>query len=288
MSDASEEIAPSTNSSAAPGEESVQPPRRWQPIGPVERRVLGVLVEKAKTTPDVYPLTLHAITTGANQKNNRDPVMQLTAEDVEAALDRLRSLGAVGLVEGYGRVPKYRHYLYEWLGVDKVEAAVMAELLLRGPQTEGQLRAHTSRMEPIADLSMLRQILAGLKAKGLVVSLTPEGRGHVVAHTLYPAREMERLQAEYRQAAQSLRPEAFEPSSPDMGSAVPTVGQAAGPGPDSQPRGSFSSWESASLQAQISELRHQLVQLRQQIETLAQKTQHHEETLAWLRKELGC
>jgi|YNPBryunderm2012_1023409.scaffolds.fasta_scaffold00590_11 hypothetical protein len=283
MSDASEEIAPSTNSSAAPGEESVQPPRRWQPIGPVERRVLGVLVEKAKTTPDVYPLTLHAITTGANQKNNRDPVMQLTAEDVEAALDRLRSLGAVGLVEGYGRVPKYRHYLYEWLGVDKVEAAVMAELLLRGPQTEGQLRAHTSRMEPIADLSMLRQILAGLKAKGLVVSLTPEGRGHVVAHTLYPAREMEQLQAQYRQAAHSIRPEAYEPIWPEMPSLA--GGQPVGMPPGNQT--GFVPSGLQTLQAQVTELCRQVTQLRQQIETLAQKTQHHEETLAWLRKELG-
>ncbi|HPP53849.1 MAG TPA: DUF480 domain-containing protein, partial [Thermoguttaceae bacterium] len=90
------------------------------------------------------------VTTGANQKSNRAPVMQLEPEDVEAALDRLRAIGAVGLVEGYGRVPKYRHYFYEWLGVDKVEAAVMAELLLRGPQTEGELRAHASRMEPLA------------------------------------------------------------------------------------------------------------------------------------------
>jgi len=287
MSGASEEIAQSTNSSGAQGEESAKMARRWQPIGPVERRVLGVLVEKAKTTPDVYPMTLNAITTGANQKNNRDPVMQLTPEDVETALERLRSLGAVGLVEGYGRVPKYRHYLYEWLGVDKVEAAVMAELLLRGPQTEGQLRAHTSRMEPIPDLPTLRQILATLKAKGLVVSLTPEGRGHVVAHTLYSPREMERLQAQYQQAVQPLLAEAFEPTSAEMASVAQADPQPVGMSPGNQTRFVSSSSGVDFLLPQVTELCQQLAQLRQQIETLAQKTQQHEETLAWLRKELG-
>ncbi len=150
---------------------------RWQPLGPVERRVLGVLVEKAKTTPDAYPMTLNALVAGCNQKSNRHPVMQLGPEDVEQALDRLRQLGAAGIVQGLGRVDKYRHYFYEWLGVDKVEAAVMAELLLRGTQTEGELRAHVSRMEPVADLPALRQVLAVLHAKGLVVPLTPPGRG---------------------------------------------------------------------------------------------------------------
>jgi hypothetical protein len=139
-------------------------------------------------------------------------------------------------------------------------------------------------MEPIADLSMLRQILAGLKAKGLVVSLTPEGRGHVVAHTLYPAREMEQLQAQYRQAAHSIRPEAYEPIWPEMPSLA--GGQPVGMPPGNQT--GFVPSGLQTLQAQVTELCRQVTQLRQQIETLAQKTQHHEETLAWLRKELGC
>ena len=105
---------------------------RWQPLEKVERRVVGVLVEKAKTTPDNYPLSLNALVNGCNQKSNRAPQMQLDEEQVSEAIDRLRTIGAVSIIQGDGRVEKYRHLLYEWLGVDKVELAVMAELLLRG------------------------------------------------------------------------------------------------------------------------------------------------------------
>jgi uncharacterized protein YceH (UPF0502 family) len=123
--------------------------------------------------------------------------MQLEPEQVSESLDRLRQMGAVGLIEGAGRVDKYRHYLYEWLGVDKVELAVMAELLLRGDQTEGDLRIRASRMEPVADLPALRAVLNSLKQKGLVISLTPEGRGHVVSHAIYKPQELERLKERY-------------------------------------------------------------------------------------------
>ena len=161
----------------------------WQPIGSIDRRVIGVLAEKAKTTPDIYPMSLNAICTGCNQKSNRLPLVQFEPNEVEESLDRLREMGAVGMVEGYGRVQKYRHYLYEWLGVDKVELAVMTELLLRGDQTVGDLRGRASRMEPLADLAALRTVLDSLKAKGLVIALTPEGRGHVVTHALYKPRD---------------------------------------------------------------------------------------------------
>ncbi|NUQ62134.1 MAG: DUF480 domain-containing protein [Pirellulales bacterium] len=173
-----------------------QPKPRWQPLSAIDRRVAGVLVEKAKTTPSAYPMSLNAVVTAANQKSNRDPVMQIEPEDAEESLQRLRHLGAVGLVEGYGRVVKYRHYLYEWLGVEKVELAVMAELLLRGPQTEGELRGRASRMEPIADLPALRPVLESLKSKGLVLPLTPEGRGHMITHALYSAGELDRIRSQ--------------------------------------------------------------------------------------------
>jgi uncharacterized protein YceH (UPF0502 family) len=173
---------------------------RWQPLSAVDRRVAGALVEKAKTTPSAYPMSLNGVVTACNQKSNRDPVMELQPDDVQESLDRLRHLGAVGMVEGIGRVTKYRHYLYDWLGVEKVEMAVMVELLLRGPQTEGELRGRASRMEPIADLAALRPILDCLKAKGLILPLTPEGRGHVVTHVLYPEAELQRLKARYSAA----------------------------------------------------------------------------------------
>ncbi len=105
---------------------------RWKPLGRMERRLVGVLVEKAKTTPDQYPMTINGLITGSNQKSNRDPQMELEESDIIDALDRLKMVGAVIEVQGSGRVPKYRHLLYEWLGVNKVELAVMAELLLRG------------------------------------------------------------------------------------------------------------------------------------------------------------
>jgi len=168
-----------------------------KPLPPVDRRVLGVLIEKAKTTPEQYPLTLSALVAGANQKSNRHPMMQLEAEAVEEALDRLRQLGAVTEVQGSGRVPRYRHQAYQWLGVEKVELAVMAELLLRGAQTVGQLRGRAARMEPIADLAALGPHLDSLREKGLAVYLTPQGRGCMVTHTLYPPAEMAKIRAEH-------------------------------------------------------------------------------------------
>lgn len=176
-------------------DESSQP--KWQPLGHVERRVLGVLIEKAKTTPESYPLTLNAIRAGANQKSNRFPQMNLEADGVEEALDRLRERDAVSEIVGDGRVSKYRHRAYDWLGVEKVELAVMAELLLRGAQTVGELRGRAARMEPIADLAALRPILQALLAKNLIVQLTPPGRGAVVTHNLYQPNELERLRREH-------------------------------------------------------------------------------------------
>ena len=173
----------------------------WQPMGSAERRVLGVLVEKAKTTPENYPLSLNAVRTGCNQKNNRAPVMQLEDEQVEASLDELRRAGAVTVIEGSGRVDKYRHRAYEWLGVEKVELAVMAELLLRGAQTIGELRARAARMEPIKDLVALRPVLDSLEAKRLIVYLTPSGRGAVLTHALYQDRELDKLRRDTAVAA---------------------------------------------------------------------------------------
>src|SRR6185312_2454663 len=175
--------------------------KSWVPLNNRERRVLGVLVEKAKTTPEYYPLTIAAIVTGCNQKSNRDPVTNYDADDVEEILQGLRKKGATVMVEGSGRVVRWKHTLYDWLKVTKVELAVIAELLLRGAQTEGDLRSQASRMEPLADLPALQAILETLAAKDLVVYLTPPRtrRGVVVTHNLYIPNELEREKA--RQAA---------------------------------------------------------------------------------------
>ncbi len=165
------------------------------PLNSDERRVLGVLVEKAKTTPDTYPLSLNALVTGCNQKSNREPVMELSDVDVEAALTSLQQKGLVIKITG-GRVERWRHHLYEAWKVEKVELAVLGELLLRGPQTEGELRGRASRMEPIADLEALRPVLRSLAERGLVVYLTPEGRrGTTVTHGFHTPEDLERLRS---------------------------------------------------------------------------------------------
>lgn len=169
--------------------------RTWVPLTPRERRVVGVLVEKAKTTPEYYPLTVAAIVSGSNQKSNRDPVTTYDADDVEEILQGLRKKGAAVMVEAGGRVVRWKHTLYDWLKVGKVELAVLAELLLRGPQTEGDLRARASRMEPIADLPVLQGLLEALASRNLVIYLSPPGqkRGVVVTHGLYPPEEAEKV-----------------------------------------------------------------------------------------------
>jgi uncharacterized protein len=278
---------------------------RWRPLGAIDRRVLGVLAEKAKTTPDIYPMSLNAIVTGCNQKSNRTPLMQLESDDVQESLDRLREMGAVAMVEGYGRVTKYRHYLYDWLGVDKLELTVMIELLLRGPQTEGDLRAHASRMDPIPDLTALRTILGALRSKGLIVSLTPEGRGHVVAHTVCQPREMEHLKAQYAQRA-----EAFDPGSAGQVSrpaAAPPL-QPAGPAVAAPSRSAVEQSRSPSvpmplptapsapgreaslldpLRRELEGLRAQVAELRSRVEEMAAAQQRSDDEVRRLREALG-
>ncbi len=163
------------------------------PLGKNERRVLGVLVEKAKTTPDNYPLSIASIVAGANQKSNRAPIMNLDEDDVQLALDKLKALGAAREIQGGSRVARFRHVFYEWCGVDAAEASVLTELLLRGPQTVGELRARASRMHEFPELESVSAVISSLTAKGLVQSLTPPGRGQTFAHKLYPADEQRYL-----------------------------------------------------------------------------------------------
>jgi len=266
-----------------------RPIPRWQPLSAIDRRVVGVLVEKAKTTPNAYPMSVSAISTAANQKSNRFPVMQLEPEDVEQSLERLRGLGAVGMIEGYGRVVKYRHYMYDWLGVDKVELAVMAELLLRGAQTEGELRGRAARMEPIGDLAALRPILASLKTKGLVLPLTPEGRGHVVTHALYASRELEGLRAEFAQRGSAVLAPGDEDHPPQ---GPPRMLPAAPPGASTgvamaAPGGSAVAEGVDGLRSQLDQLRLEVAQLRSDLDDLAAGLERTTGELERLKSELG-
>ncbi len=163
-----------------------------------ERRVLGVLLEKGFTTPDQYPLTLNALVTASNQKSCRHPVTQLSEEQVLEALDRLRKKGLCSLVQpAGGRTNRWRHLVRESLQLEGGESAVLAELLLRGPQTDGELRQNASRMVPIESPEALQQAMEKLRGRTepLAVRLGPEERRRGVryAHTFYPAAELEAL-----------------------------------------------------------------------------------------------
>ncbi len=202
--------------------------RTWVPLDRTERRVLGVLVEKAKTTPDNYPLSIAALVAGANQKSNRAPQMQLDEDDVLVALDRLREVGAVREIQGSGRVIKYRHAAYEWLGVDAAGAAIVTELLLRGPQTAGELRARASRMHDFPDLDGVMTTLQSLQEAGLVQALSPPGRGQTFAHALYPPDEQQYLAQKVSAAAPEEVAADFPPSRSPSPASTASAGSSAG------------------------------------------------------------
>ena len=169
--------------------------KNFTPLSAAARRVLGVLVEKAKTTPDHYPLTLNAIVTASNQKSNRDPKMELDEDQALLAIDELKAAKAIREVQGSGRAIKYRHAAYEWMDIDGPESAVMTELLLRGPQTVGELRTRASRMHPFSDVSTLQPVVKQLCEKGLVEPMTPAGRGQLFTHTLLQNEEKQYLKS---------------------------------------------------------------------------------------------
>jgi uncharacterized protein len=231
--------------------ERIIPEPMWRPLTREQRRVAGVLVEKAKTTPEAYPMTVNAITTGCNQKNNRAPHMELEVAEIETALEALRQIGVVTEIQGSGRVPKYRHNMYQWLGVDKVELAVMAELLLRGQQSVGELRGRAARMEPIADMNELKPVLEKLIAKRLLVELTPPGRGQIVTHNLYADRELQKV----RETVAEGGLEGAEDGEPAA----------------NESRGTAASSDSADIRAQLQALQDLLDQAVRRIEQLESK-----------------
>ncbi len=173
---------------------NAEPSTESWPVLPIrERRVLGVLIEKQKTSksPDAYPMSVNAITTGCNQKSNRDPVLDLDEDEVEETLTRLQGGGWVSKITG-GRVERWRHLLYENWKVGRVELAILAELLLRGPQSEGDLRTRVCRMDDVPDLDQLRALLKPLAERKLVVYLTPpERRGTTLTHGFHTPEELQ-------------------------------------------------------------------------------------------------
>jgi uncharacterized protein len=147
----------------------------------LESRVLGVLVEKERTVPDTYPLSLNALTLGCNQKNNREPVLAATESEVLVAIDRLKA--ASWVIESSGaRVTRYSHNIGRVLRVPEQSVALLAALMLRGPQTAAELRAATERLHRFADTSSVEAFLDELEHRpqtggGPLVVLLPRRAG---------------------------------------------------------------------------------------------------------------
>src|SRR5689334_3741026 len=147
-------------------------------LSPSEGRVLGVLIEKQRAVPDAYPLTLNALVAGCNQKSSRDPVLDLSDSDVQQALDGLRDRALVIETSG-GRAMRYAHNAERVLGVPSQSVALLAVLLLRGPQTAGELRINSDRLHRFADISTVDAFLRELAERqaGALVAELPRTPG---------------------------------------------------------------------------------------------------------------
>jgi uncharacterized protein len=206
---------------------------------PVEIRVLGCLIEKQRTTPDVYPLTLNGLRAACNQSTNRDPVVSYDEETVREGIRGLVHRGWARLASGpSSRAVKYRHLLDDALQVNDAELAVLCVLMLRGAQTPGELKARTDRMQPFASLGEVHETLDGLIERELVARLSRRpgqkeeryvqllgGDEAAPAPTLEPERaagddveaRVTRLEAEVaalREALDAMRPEPSSERSP--------------------------------------------------------------------------
>lgn len=211
-----------------------------------EARVLAVLVEKQLTTPEYYPMSLHALTAACNQRNNRDPVTAYDERTVVRALDLLRERRLVSLISEAGaRVPKYRHAFPETFGLDERDTALMCELMLRGPQTAGELRQRASRMAAFAEPAATEPILDALaSAKSLVVRLPrqPGQKECRYTHTLCGAA-----------AVASSEPAApVEPARQALAAEAERIARLEG--------------EAAALRADLEALRAQFAEFRKQFE----------------------
>ena len=148
-------------------------------LSDVETRVLGCLVEKEITTPEYYPLSLNALVHACNQKSNRDPLMNLEEDVVRQALRALGEQMLARSASGDSRVAKYEHRLADTFNFTRPETAILCELLLRGPQTPGELRSRAERMHPFEDLSVVQSTLKHLMERDPpLVKLLPRQPGN--------------------------------------------------------------------------------------------------------------
>jgi uncharacterized protein YceH (UPF0502 family) len=208
----------------------------------VEIRVVGCLIEKQRTTPDVYPLSLNALRLACNQSTNRDPVVDYDEQTVVEALRRLALRGWTRLASGAGsRARKYRQLLDEAFGLDEAEVSLLAVLMLRGPQTPGELKQRGQRLHDFADLTAVQETLERLVE-----------RGQVARHERRPGQKEDRYEQLLGGATVEAPPSVAEPDSSSPEDASEEAASKLRPAEDRLTR----------LEREVSELRAELAALR--------------------------
>jgi uncharacterized protein len=204
---------------------------------PVELRVLGCLLEKQRTTPDQYPLSLNALRLACNQATNRDPVVSYDEREIQDALQRLARRGWTRLASGAGsRAAKYRQLFDEALGVERDETAILAVLMLRGAQTPGELNQRTARLHPFASIGEIHETLDRLQQRELVARLDRQ-----------PGQKEERYR--HLLGGQDGEPTPPSPPPPGAGAFAPTPGA-----------------PSADLERRVTELEAEVARLREALD----------------------
>jgi uncharacterized protein len=177
-------------------------------LHPVEVRVLGSLLEKEVTTPEYYPLSLNALVNACNQKSNRDPVVDYDADTVDQALQSLRDKGLLLAITGAGsRVPKYGHRISEKLNLGRRELAIMCELMVRGPQTLGELRTHCERMHAFDDLAEVEAVIERLPELIVKLPRRPGEKEARYAHLLCGTPEISETEPQALELTRADRPD---------------------------------------------------------------------------------
>jgi uncharacterized protein YceH (UPF0502 family) len=225
----------------------VQPTTKPPILSAIEARVLGVLAEKQRTVPDTYPLSLNALAAGCNQKSSRNPVMEVSEAEVQAAVDNLRGRTLVIESSG-GRVARYEHNIGRVLQISDQAVVLLAVLMLRGPQTVGELRINGERLQKFTDIAAVETLLRELAARpagALVAELArqPGSRENRWAHLL---------------------------SGPPSGDVAPPVSTASSQDPDRDAAGAIATLrrDIARLEAEVTELKQSVARLSEDLQAL--------------------